>query len=129
VVECLVAKTYEFELVVGGMNYDYGTSPFSRTIKSNLPKTKLLKAYKAGIKACGIDKKMLSEDALFLREDLAESLAERGLTFAGCGSRYLDKEEYLNLWLFIAKIGNPELEFELRQRPEQELRIGGIFFR
>jgi hypothetical protein len=125
----MMTKTYDIELVIGG---SYPGNLYGVWIKSNLPKTKLEKACKDAFKVHGIDKTGLQKEILAVRNDVALLLNKLGFSCefqtVGCDFSYLSKENYVYLWLFLCKLGNPDFEYEVHQKPKTRMDIGGWFF-
>lgn len=124
-------KPFVFDLVVGDHSCDGHEQTEIFKISCNLNHVELLKAYTAGVKVAGFSIEKLCQPAKenTIKAGLLQRLIELGLTEWVAGEDMEDEieiypENYAELWLFTAKLGNPALQYELAPR-EFRLPIGG----
>lgn len=123
-------------LVVGDWSHDGHNMTEQSTIKCNLTKKDLEKAYKKGCKKVGFDlteevcadyeDMSVSDDVIeklraadIKPEDFIENDDDDGWSFS------YNWEAFTELWLRIAKLGNPDLEFEMCSNDSPNINIGG----
>jgi len=122
-------------LVVGDWSHDGHSMTEQSTIKCNLDKKGLEKAYKKGSKKVGFD---LTEEVceayedMSVSDDVVEKLRTAGIkpedfieNEGGEWSFAYNWEAFTELWLRIAKLGNPNLEFEMCSNDSPNINIGG----
>lgn len=130
-------KLFTFDLVVGDDSDDgHGQTEIFK-IFCNLSYVELWKAYKEGTKIVGfaIDKFFKSAESNTIKVKHLQRLIELGLTEWDVGEEdgeadiEIYPENYAELWLFTAMLGNPVLQFEHGPRALR-LPIGGygLFF-
>jgi hypothetical protein len=122
---------HEIQLVMGDWSGDGHCQTETVYIRSNLSKEELKQAYLKGVDITGVH--LTSgiarnyEDSIF-PQDAVDSLVKFGFK----PSEFLGDDEddwivytdgFYLIWLFIAKIGNPELEWE--EAKSDSLEIGG----
>lgn len=124
---------HTIDLVVGDWSGDGHNQKQIFTIKSNLDNGAVAKAFKAGEKKLRFrfrDTVAVSYDDNKVPSDAIEKLKKHGLDLGAVIYDYMEGEqvtigpdEYVDIWLFIAKLGNPSFEFELIDSPA--INIGG----
>lgn len=128
---------YMINLVVGDWSGDGHNKTEQSTIKCNIEKKELEKAYKKGTKKIGFD---LTQEVCEEYEDMSMpiTIAEK-LKAAGIDPlEYAEQEEgredmsfsydwiaFIKLWLRIAKLGNPNLEYDMSSSDNQNINVGG----
>lgn len=123
-------------LVVGDWSHDGHNMTEQSTIKCNLEKKDLEKAYKKGTKVVGFN---LTEEVCADYEDMSmpAEIAEK-LKVAGIdANEYVEHEDgeelsfaynheaFTELWLRIAQLGNPDLKYEMSSNESPNINIGG----
>lgn len=120
----------KIKLVVGDWSKDGHEKSEDIYIESNLSIKDLTKAYKKGVSIVGLD--VQSEvaanyqDSNISKKDL-DKLINAGLEIEldeDGDEFYLDENSYSEIWLFVAKLGNPAFEYSFLEAEEQ-LNIGG----
>jgi hypothetical protein len=125
-------KQNKIELIVGDWSNDGHGRTRMFTIASNLTKAELEKAYEAGVKIVGFDPKHFVEDyqQSYLPAEQILRLIELGIKDWVAPDDDDDEDveiypdAYKDIWLFVAKLGNPEFEFELNV-PSETIKVGG----
>ena len=120
-------------IVVGDWSDDGHGKTAHYQIQSNLSHKEISKAYKKGSKKLGFDfsETVASsyDDSEIPAEELVK-LREAGWTgefydVAEPGEpQYLEADTFMEIWLFIAKLGNPLMEYEI-PAVDSTLNIGG----
>lgn len=130
----------EIVLAVGDWSGDGHGKADNFVFKTNLTSKEIKEAYKKGVEICGVDITNQCQDyedstvtknvwnnllkyELISKYHLKEVENEPSWSTIKHNT-YLNPEEYVNIWLGIAKLGNPDLEFE-RSGPENTIPIGG----
>lgn len=122
---------HEIQLVMGDWSDDGHGKTETVRIRSNLPALELQAAYLKGVEITGVHltSSIASEyeDSIFPQEAI-DSLAKFGVNPESYLEEYEDDwivtaETFHWIWLFIARIGNPELEWE--EFRADTLNIGG----
>ena len=110
------------ELVVGDYSLDGHEQTLQVFVRTSATKEEFESAYQAGVKIVGVDwtKDIAESDGdRSVPDDVLKVLVGHGLMDEGeewqrwKGARHTDCEEFARVWLGIAKLGNPELEFEV----------------
>ncbi len=124
-------------LVVGDWSHDGHSMTEQATIKCNLEKKDLEKAYEKGSKKVGFD---LTEEVCADYEDMSmpaeivEKLKAAGIDALEYAEKDEDEEDlsfaynweaFVELWLRIARLGNPELKYEMSSSESPNINIGG----
>jgi hypothetical protein len=122
------------KLVIGDWSCDGHEKSDDYYIESNLSKKEIEKAYKKGTKLLGFD---FSEEIAECYEDSTlpkdkwEKFKELGYTGGFDSEDQADEngvniwlEEFLDLYLFIIQLGNPDFKYELVEE-EDTIHIGG----
>jgi hypothetical protein len=126
-------KLHLIELIVGDSSGDGHSQTDCYKIESNLDGVSLLKAYKAGAKAAGfsIEKLCKPAETFSIKAKYIKKLIELGLEEWTLLKEDEDNtpieitaENYVDLWMFTAKLGNPNLEYR-RNNDFLRLPIGG----
>jgi hypothetical protein len=123
-------------LTVGDWSGDGHEQSDNFYILSSLDKDSLAAAYKKGVEAIGFDlKKELDEyEEGVISSDKLRLLSKHGLLsdwgfdeekLSEDWELYHEIDTYAELWLRIAKVGDPQLEFELVEDNAPTLHIGG----
>ena len=106
-------------------------------IKTNLTKEEVCKAYNDGVKIVGfnfIDKFCTEYDETSIDHDTAKKLVELGLQNFELAKKgweikngyWLNADNFLDIYLFICKLGNPEFVYEkVEDRGLPSIDIGG----
>lgn len=127
--------SYQITLTLGDWSCDGHGRAEKHTIKSNIPKPELETAYAEGVKRTGVDltKSIAREfDNNLFPQVAIDKLSLFGFDpndflmfddYDGVEHWYIDSEGFVDLWLFIAKIGNPDLEYILYKT--DNINIGG----
>jgi hypothetical protein len=134
-------KNHTINLVIGDWSDDGHGKKDKFTIKCNLDKKALEKAYKKGVKKVGVD--ITSdvaheyEDSTISKEDW-DKLLKAGMKADEVGEvdipDHLDGQSdrifiwpdaFADIWLFVAKAGNPKFEFEHVIATASNINIGG----
>lgn len=119
-------------LLMGDGSKDGHGETESLLIEVNVTRKKLEKAYKKGARKLGYDFEVKAASEYGKRKltkKVFKKLKELGWPvpagFERCGL-LLDTDTYADIWIFLAKLGNPELEVYV-QTPDgvDELPIGG----
>lgn len=130
----------DIELVVGDWSKDGHNQSDNFMIKSNLNKKELEKAYKKGVKIIGFDlvKEACEQyEVTYLTNDQCTKLSNSGLSIIDNlenGDVYTPgtdsvvhiwmPDEWVRLYLYFCKVGNPSFEYEFNENP-QSIKIGG----
>lgn len=124
-------------LVMGDWSGDGHCKTQTRTIRCNITKKALSKAYTAGAKKTGV---AFSDDVARDYEDstISKDIIEKLAVFGFKIEEYSEDEEadeygryglcsdgYAEAWLFVAKVGNPKLEYEFMDSSSSNINIGG----
>lgn len=123
-------------LVMGDWSADGHSQTSTTTILSNLEKADVEKAYKAGVKKTKVK---FAEEVAADYEDGCISLAivEKLAPFGFKISDYSEDEEpdengyslwtegYAEIWLWFAKLGNPDFRYETTEDDSPNINIGG----
>lgn len=125
------------DLVVGDWSQDGHCKTTTVTILSTHSRRALDEAYKLGVRVTGVD---LTADVAQEYEDniipaaALEKLEAHGLDrkkvfddggYGDDENRYdLWPDSFVDIWLFIAKVGDPDLRYRRTQKPAA-IRIGG----
>lgn len=123
--------THKISLVLGDWSDDGHGKTDIVTIESNFTPAKIKKAYKKGTELVGVD----------LTEDVCSEYEEHQMTpehyevFKASGvlgdlsdeswDRYLDSDTFAELYLWVAKQGNPEFEYKIVPNSSASINIGG----
>lgn len=116
-------------LVMGDWSADGHGMTETITIKCNVSRDELVEAYKVGSLTCGVDLKAevaCDYDDSSFPVDIIEKLEACGFNSEGLveeGDAFIEPELYWNVWMFIAKLGNPAIEFD--EVAGQDIKIGG----
>lgn len=121
-------------LTLGDWSADGHKETQTFTIRCNLTRDELLKAYKAGEKKTKVKFQDTVADEYednFMSVDIVEKLTKHGYDVKEFADRLDDDprgyslwtDGYAGTWLFIAKVGNPELEYEFCT--DADIHIGG----
>jgi len=111
---------YTFNLCTGkyihsGRTYEH------ETIRCNLSKTDLQDAYKSGSQQCDFDLKAKTQEHCTLPKEDIERLKKEGVNIDDIKweedeeSYLLDSKSVCQLWLAIAKLGNPQLKWDFEK--------------
>lgn len=126
---------HTINLVVGDWSHDGHSKTETVTILSNLDKKALEKAYKKGSKKVGFDLETdvcADYEDMSMSEDISEKLKAAGIKphdyveedEAGLSFSY-NHEAFATLWLDIARLGNPDLKYEITADNNTTINIGG----
>lgn len=129
---------HRVELSVGDWSRDGHNISESLFIMSNLTGKQMEKAYKKGVKVCGLDVEASVaaeyEDSV-LREEDFEKLKAAGFPFEAKWEMdlrktfeeiYLDEDMFCDLYLFVVKLGDPKFEHEyIKTDYNNIVRVGG----
>lgn len=130
-------------LVVGDPSGDGHRETDTFTIKTNLSKQELTKAYEKGSKLLGFDFKehicCEYEDSILPEEELnillGKDLILKDIVddyflqkYKNSGILNLDSDSYTNIFLFIVKLGNSEFEYTYEKLPTIDIGGYGLFF-
>ena len=119
-------------LTMGDWSHDGHNKTKTVTISCNLDRDALEEAYEAGVKKTDVDLEEIAAD--YEDNEFPQGVIDilRGFgfipeEFLGKSWRdesvwIVDTDGFWRIWLFIAKVGNPELEFE---QCEATINIGG----
>ncbi len=129
---------HSITLTLGDWSHDGHSQTEVITVKCNVDKKDLEKAYKKGTKKVGFD---LTEDVCADYEDgsvsdeVIEKLRDAGIKpedFAEKGdaddegwSLAYDYEAFAGLWMRIAQLGDPDLKYEVAPTNPNNINIGG----
>lgn len=126
---------YLVNLVVGDWSHDGHCKTEVITISSTFNKTQLERAYKKGTQKIGFD---LTEDVCSKYEDMSvpvdviDKLRASGVKVEdlieqneNTWSFAFNCEAFAEVWLEIAKLGSPELEYEFCSIDDPNINIGG----
>ena len=123
-------------LTMGDWSHDGHNMTTTVTIRSNLDRSSLEAAYEAGVEKTDVD---LTEDIARDYEDgrFPDEDVEALMKFGFKPEEFLEKYDeddddwtispdgFWLVWLFIAKVGDPSLEFEEAARDTSNINIGG----
>jgi hypothetical protein len=132
---------HQINLVLGDWSGDGHCYTATITVRCNLNKEQLEKAFKAGCKKTNVDFQndvaSQYEDST-ISETVIEKLSKHGFKIedysddenpeefhTGIKGYYLSVDGYAAAWMFVAKIGNPELEYEDLTGNSPNINIGG----
>jgi len=133
---------HQINLVLGDWSGDGHNQTATVTIRCNLDKKQLEKAYKAGCKKTGVNfadevasdfedntisKEIVEKLAkhVFKIEDYSEDEQPGESPATGEVGYSLWTDGYAAAWMFIAKVGNSELEYEEMTDDSPDIHIGG----
>lgn len=113
-------------LVLGDWSHDGHGMTETVTIESNFGISQIQKAYKAGVKLLGVD---LVKDVCEQYEE-SEMLAEHYEVFKDSGildpdDSWIDSDTFAKLYLWTARMGNPELIYSVLPWDKASIQIGG----
>lgn len=124
-------------LIVGDWSHDGHSMTETITISCNLDKKETVKAYKKGTKKVGFD---LTDDVCSDYEDMSvdpeviKKMREAGIRVEDFIKQYeddsswsfeYDATSFAEVWLQIARLGNPDLEYEINVHDSPNINIGG----
>jgi hypothetical protein len=129
-------------MVVGDWSHDGHSQTATVTIKSNLDHKALTKAYKRGEKKTDVNfeaEVASNYEDNELPGEVVEKLEKHGFkledvidpqTYDDEDGRVLWVDEYAEIWLFIAAVGNPSFKYEIMTNDSPNINIGGygLFF-
>lgn len=126
----------KIKLVVGDYSRDGHEKSTDVYISCNLTAKEIEKAYKKGVKVVGLDvrENVASEyqDSYVLKEHY-EKLKKAGYTEelepydndAETSTKfYINDDSFAEMFMFVAKVGNPDLEYELVEDSDS-VNVGG----
>ena len=116
-----------FKLIVGDWSHDGHGMTQEFIIESNISIYDLRLAYIAGEEIIGVSfsKFFSNYDQSFMSKDLEEKLSKYIDLSIFDLDQDLDPEEYIHIWLQIAKIGRPDFEYKSVDYNIPEMEIGG----
>ena len=104
-------------------------------VKCNLTCSQLKDAYRAGVKKSGVN---VEEDVAseyeedWIEPEIIEKLTPHGFVVEDFCEKTISEdrwrlypESYAELWLFIAKLGNSDLKYEIDGKNTQNIHVGG----
>lgn len=101
-------------------------------IKSNLTKEEIIKAYDGGVNKIGVDviNNVCSEyEESHVEECVIDKLIKFGyqsnLDTNNDGEFYVNKDDFVDMFLFIVKVGNHEFQFNMEKDDTKTIDIGG----
>jgi hypothetical protein len=120
-------------LVVGDWSFDGHNRTHNFAIKSNLDVDAVSAAFEMGEEKLGVkfQETVAAEfEDNVLPRDVIEKLENHGFVLADVVGDCEDEEQvtidsdvYVDIWLFIAKLGNPDFRYELTSHPS--INVGG----
>lgn len=116
---------HTIRVVMGDPSGDGHGRTSSDLIKSSLNRSEIQDAYEAGSKILGFDLVELEKNRRsrrILSDENVAALAANGYEIEG-GEVW--KEEYMHLFLWVAKLGNPSFVHEFCREAVPQLEIGG----
>lgn len=132
---------HQINLVLGDWSGDGHNQTATVTIKCNLNKKELENAFNAGCMKTGVnfDDDVASDyEDNKISEEVVEKLSKHGFKIKDYsedeepedGGYSLWTDGYAAAWMFIAKVGNSELEYEEMTSDSPNINIGGygLFF-
>lgn len=116
---------YSFNLTVGDEEHNSHCRTCEVAIKSNLIFEDLRKAYYLGAKTFIDVETEIARDDSYLYIKQWVRFKQAGMTLEQlkpfevlkCGAIVLDQWSYARLWLFVAKLGNKDLEYHVEDPP------------
>lgn len=122
----------KLKLIVGDWNFDGHGRTQEFIIESNISIYDLRLAYIAGEEIIGVDfsKIFSNHDQNFMPKSLEEKLSKYIDLSIFDLDQNIDPEEYIHIWLQIAKIGRPDFEYNhiVYNIPEMEVGGYGLFY-
>jgi len=119
---------YQFDLIVGDNICGDGHNIHERfSIACSHDHHELKEAYKAGVKIIGFDLKEQTDDcdANKLTAKQIAWIEKTGFDVSDLDPRFsIHADDYVNIWMFIAQLGNQEISYEMAPRTNY-LHIGG----
>lgn len=117
-------------LVIGDWSHDGHSKVKEIHCESNLDTIELHKAYREGVKLIGFEfsaKVCIDYEDNSISEQVINLLNSFGGNFNPDLS-YLEHEEYADMWIFIAKLGNPDLKVNIINKKKINIGGYGLFF-
>lgn len=133
--------SHTITLTVGDWSHDGHSKTEVVTVRCNIDKKNLEKAYKNGTKKVGFNltenvcadyedmsvtpeiiKKL--KDAGINSEDFIENESDEG-DDDNCWSFAYNCEAFADLWMTIAKLGDPDIKYELCEDNDTNINVGG----
>lgn len=124
---------YIINLHMGDSSNDGHEKSAIVTIRSNITKTNVEAAYAAGVKKTNVDWSnvvAVEYKDNIVPKNVIKKLAKHGF-FADDELDHDDEgyvawiDTYANIWLFIAKLGNPNFKYEIVDDEDCRIDIGG----
>jgi hypothetical protein len=117
-------------LVVGDWSNDGHNMTCTIFIKTNLKESKITEAYDVGWKKLGVD--FISEVAFEyednnLPREVCEKLRSNGFDLDSIDVEFLEPKSYAEIYLFIAKMGNPKFQYEIIEFDSMPIGGYGLF--
>ncbi len=117
---------FHYDLIVGDhINGDGHDRHEAVSINSSHDMESLKAAYELGVPVLGFSIKDVCRDSSSLTADLIEQLEVFGMDTSSLNPGFsLNSDEYAEIWVLTAKLGNPDLEIEFGARTAS-FHIGG----
>lgn len=116
---------FDIELVLGDWSDDGHGKTLSTWFKTNLDQEQIEQAYQLGVIKIGVsicdDIAKEYQDSQISEED-AQKFVDAGFTYYPLGPNLI-QEQFLELYLFTVKTGNPE--FRYYEQKSKSINIGG----
>jgi len=121
-------------LVLGDWSHDGHSKSSIITIRSNLTKSEIEKAYEAGSKevgfsftadVCSSDNNLITQEQIELLENADIDTSDILPPQAWTEGSSVDEECFFDIYMEIVELGNPELEWERIYHEENHIRIDG----
>lgn len=116
------------KLIVGDYSGDGHEKTYTRVIESNLTSDQMIEAYKAACVIIGMDfcQDVCSEyEEMEPDEEEIATLAQVGISLDVDEFGWLSPEGFLDAYLQIVKLGNPNFIYGLVPEPKHFIPIGG----
>ena len=123
---------YTIELKLGDWSHDGHGITESIYISSNISASKLRKAYKFGVKIAGFNFSEIVAQGYEdnkIKKNHAEKLFSLGFDRKSLDYDktddvyYVSADSFVDIWLFICKLGDPNFEFKIKE--QKTINIGG----
>lgn len=116
------------DLIIGDYSGDSHDKKERYSIESNISLSALKRAYKRGTKKLGFDfigSVAAEYEDNSLSENYVDILKSKGYDFTDIDTDSLEEDIYLDIFLFIIKLGNDSFKYKLKEESDDRWNIGG----